>query len=279
MNPTKLHFGTAGIPLSTPGKATTLDAFSHLNTLELDAMELEFVRSVHVKKDKAPLIKEAAQKHNIMLTCHGQYWVNLNAKDAAILNASINRVIEASTRANECGAWSICFHMAYYMKDTQIQAYENVKKNVKTIVKHLKDNNVNIYLRPETGGKLTQFADIDDLIKLSQEVEQVLPCIDWAHHCARTNGKVNSHSDFSKILEKIEKGLGRTALDNMHMHIEGIEWNEKGERNHVNFSETAFNYKDALKACKDFKVKGVIISESPNIEEDARTAKKYYEQD
>ena len=274
----KLHFGTAGIPLSTPGTATTLEAFPHLNTLGLDAMELEFVRSVHVKKEKAPLVKQAAQKHNIVLTCHGQYWINMNAKDSAIIKASISRAIEAATRAYECGAWSTCFHMAYYMGNTPEQAYEKIKKNVKEVMNHLKNNDIGIWVRPETGGKLTQFADIDQLIKLSQDVDQVLPCIDWAHHCARTNGKVNNHEEFTKILEKIEKGLGREALDNMHMHIEGIEWNEKGERNHLTFNESAFNYKDALKACKDFKVKGVIISESPNIEEDARIAKNYYEE-
>src|SRR3989338_9871454 len=274
----KLHFGTAGIPSSAPGKATTLEALPHLNTLELDAMELEFVRSVHVKKEKAPLVKQAAQKHNIILTCHGQYWINMNAKDDAIIKASISRAIEAATRAYECGAWSTCFHMAYYMDNTHEQAYENIKKNVKTVIQHLKDNSIDIWVRPETGGKLTQFADIDQLIKLSQDVEQILPCIDWAHHYARTLGNTNTLEQFKTILEKIEKNLGKTALHNMHMHMEGIEYTYKGERNHVNVAESPFNYKAVLQALKDFNIRGVLTCESPQIEQDAILFKKTYEQ-
>ena len=37
------------------------------------------------------------------------------------------------------------------------------------------------------------------------------------------------------------------------------------------------NYKDLLKVWKDFKIAGVVISESPNIEGDAILMKKAYE--
>ena len=66
-------------------------------------------------------------------------------------------------------------------------------------------------------------------------------------------------------------------MHNLQMHIEGIEWNGKGERHHLNFADSAFNYKDTLKALKEFGVGGTLISESPNIEEDAIIAKNYYE--
>src|SRR3989344_2718381 len=272
----KLHFGTAGIPLGTPDRST-LNGIPYVKQLGFDAMELEFVRSVNITEEKAQIVKEMAKKHGITLSCHGQYFVNLNAKDPAILKASIERVLLASNRAWQCGAYSICFHMAYYMGTAEERAYENIKKNVKTVVKELQNNGNNIWLRPETGGKLTQFADVEWLVKLSQEVEQVQPCIDWAHHCARTNGRVNNYESFKNILIQIENGLGKEALHNLQMHIEGIEWNGKGERHHLNFADSAFNYKEALKAMKECNVNGTIISESPNIEEDAVIARNCYE--
>ena len=36
------------------------------------------------------------------------------------------------------------------------------------------------------------------------------------------------------------------------------------------------NYKDLMKALKDFGVKGVVVCESPNIEDDAVLMKEYY---
>ena len=43
----KLLFGTAGIPLSTPG-SSTIDGIYHLKALGLDALEIEFVRQVYL---------------------------------------------------------------------------------------------------------------------------------------------------------------------------------------------------------------------------------------
>src|SRR3989338_7532220 len=152
----KLNFGTAGIPLSTPDR-TTLNGIPHVKKLGLDSMELEFVRAINIKEDKAHLVKALAKQHDVILTCHGQYWVNLNAKDPAVATASIQRIVDAATRAYECGAWSICFHMAFYLKDTHEQAYENIKANLKTAMNQLKNVGIPITVRPETGGKVNQF--------------------------------------------------------------------------------------------------------------------------
>ena len=78
------------------------------------------------------------------------------------------------------------------------------------------------------------------------------------------------------IFEQIGKELGQVALDNFHAHIAGIEYTSKGERKHLNLEESDFNYKDLLKAFKDFGVKGAIVCESPNIEDDAKLLKDYY---
>jgi Endonuclease IV (EC 3.1.21.-) len=66
-------------------------------------------------------------------------------------------------------------------------------------------------------------------------------------------------------------------LDSRHIHISGIEYGKKGEIKHLNLEESDLNYVEILRALKDFRVKGVVISESPNIEEDAILMKKKYE--
>ena len=118
---------------------------------------------------------------------------------------------------------------------------------------------------------------MNEVIKLSNDVEQVMPCIDFSHFFARETGKHNTHEEFKKILEQIEKGIGKEALQNMHIHVSGIAYGDKGEKHHLILEESNFNYKELMKALKEFKVKGVLISESPNIEEDALLMKKCYE--
>ena len=44
----------------------------------------------------------------------------------------------------------------------------------------------------------------------------------------------------------------------------------------MNFVDADMNYKDLIKAFKDFNIKGAITCESPNIEDDALLLKEYY---
>src|SRR3989344_5403292 len=179
-----LLFGTAGIPRSTP-KPSTINGIKHVKKLGLDSMELEFVRSINVSKELALEVKKTAKEEEITLTCHGQYFVNLNALDKKTLAISKSNIVNGATMAYESGAWSICYHAAYYMKMDKKVVFNNVLKALKEITKELKDNGVDIWLRPETGGKVSQFGELDEMINLSQELDKVLPCIDFAHHHSR----------------------------------------------------------------------------------------------
>ncbi len=273
--PDKLLFGPAGIPHSTP-KTGILAAVEQVNALDLGCMELEFVRSVYLSKKTAPPVAELAKKHNIMLTCHGSYYINLNSDDKAKVGASRSRILQAAEIANLAGVWSLTFHAAYYMKQQPEKVYSQVKEQLSKIVKELKDNSNKIWIRPETTGKGSQFGTVDEIIKLSKDLDQVLPCIDFSHLHARSVGKENTLKEFRTTLEKIEKGLGRTGLNNMHIHVSGINYGQKGELNHLDLKESDMNYMDLMKSFREFKIKGCVISESPNQEDDALLMKKTF---
>ena len=77
-------------------------------------------------------------------------------------------------------------------------------------------------------------------------------------------------------MERIGKELGVQALENFHGHLAGIEYTDKGERQHLILEESDMNYQAVLKALKEFNVKGALVCESPNIEDDAQILKEYY---
>ncbi|MBA7658287.1 hypothetical protein ES703_66236 [subsurface metagenome] len=125
-----------------------------------------------------------------------------------------------------------------------------------------------MWIRPETMGKPSQFGTPKEIFDLCTELEGLAPCIDFAHWHARTGG-FNSYHEFASILEQLKKQLGRAALDNMHIHVSGIAYGGKGEIKHLNLKESDLQYAELLKALKDYEAKGVVICESPNLEEDA----------
>lgn len=268
-----LLFGTAGIPHSAKGFGI-INGISEVRRLGLNALELEFVHSVNVSEELSPKIKAAAEENKLALTCHGQYYINLNAADKKKLEASKQRLLRAAHIANLCGATSVAFHPGFYLKSGKEEAYMNVKAALKDVVDTLKQANNKIWIRPETTGKHSQFGNLRELLKLAKELEQVQPCIDYAHIRAR-DGK-NDKQGFAGILIAIEKELGREALDNMHIQASGVNFSEKGELNHLALKDSDLRYEEMVETWKDFGVKGVVISESPNIEDDALLLKKTY---
>ena len=267
----KLNFLTAGVPLRAGAKGYE-SGFNILDEMNLDGLELEFVRGVRIS-DKSREVVGASDK---VITAHAPFYVNLNAREEDKVEASVQRIIETAQTANELGGFSITFHAAYYLGMEKEPVYQQVKKQIQIITDELTKTNNKIWIRPETTGKATQWGDLEEIVRLSKEFETVLPCVDFSHLHARYNGISNTYDEFCKIFETIGNELGQVALDNFHAHIAGIDYGAKGEKKHLNLEESDMNYKDLLKAFKDFNIKGAIVCESPNIEDDAKLMKEYY---
>ncbi len=273
----KLCFGTGGIPISTEPRNTE-NGIAQIAKLGLTSMELEFVQNVNISEEKAPAIKQIAEKEKVLLTCHGSYFINLNAVDREKIEASKKRILHAARILNACGGWSQCFHSAFYLKSSKEDTYKKVRKALEEIVEELKKEKNKVWIRPETAGKHSQFGNIDELVALCSEVDQTLPCIDFSHVRAYSLGKINNYAEYAKVLEKVEKHLGKTALQNMHLHVQGIKYGGTGERSHLTIKEDPnWKYAELMKALKDFKCAGVVVCESPNLETDALILKKSYE--
>ena len=268
-----LNFITAGMPLKT-GKGSYPQAFDILKEMNLDGMELEFVHGVRMSDESRAFVKEQAK--DFIITAHGPFYINLNSKEEEKIDASVQRIIDTASVASQAGAFSITYHAAFYMGGDKQTVYNQVKTQTKRIIDVLEHENIKVWVRPETTGKATQWGDLDEIINLSKEFEQVLPCVDFSHLHARTAGEYNTYDEFSRVLEKMGNEIGQYALENFHGHLAGIEYTAKGERQHLNLEQSDMNYKDLLKALKAFNVKGAIVCESPNIEDDCLLLKKFY---
>ena len=271
----KLHFLTAGLPLASEGKGYK-KGLNIIKEMDLDGLEVEFVHGVRMNDLNQALVQDFAKDENILVTCHGPYYINLNSQEPEKIEASIERILETARMGKNIGAYSITFHAAFYMKQTPEDVYKTVYKSMEKICSTLEAENNNIWVRPETTGKGTQWGTLEEIIQLSKEFKNVLPCIDFAHIHARNNGIFNTYDEFSKMFEYVGKELGAEAFENFHAHLAGIEYSVKGEKNHLILEESDMNYKDLLKVFKEFNVKGALVCESPNIETDTKLLKDYY---
>lgn len=270
-----LKFLTAGMPIQT-GNGGYPRAFEILKEIGLDGLEVEFVHGVRMSDETRKFLKQISEEQGFMLTSHGPFYINLNSKEEEKVEASVQRIVETAQAAHDFGGYSITYHAAFYMGGDKETVYNQVKTQTQKIIDILESNNIKVWIRPETTGKATQWGDYEEIIRLSKEFDQVLPCIDFSHIHARTAGEYNTYDEFCKILERIAKELGDTAINNFHAHLAGIDYSAKGEKKHLILEESDMNYKDLLKALKTFGVKGALVCESPNIETDTKILKDYY---
>ena len=270
-----LLFGTGGVPVSAQSRSTEA-GIERIAELGLGCMEVEFVQGVRMSPQAAVSVGELAARKNVVLTAHGPYFINLNAVEPQKVHMSKERILQTARTAALFGARSITFHAAFYLKNTPAETYATVKKHLQQAVNTLQKEGNKVTISPEVTGKPSQFGTIEEILQLSSEIEGVLPCIDFSHWHART-GKANSYQEFLDILDQVERKLGRQALDNMHIHISGIAYGNKGEIKHLMLPESDFQYEQLLKALKERKAKGVVICESaPNIEQDALLLQQTY---
>ena len=272
----KLRFGPGGFPTVQESR-DVVEAVEWCSKHGLKCMELEFVYQTWLGEGAAALAKKAAKKHDFSFTAHGSYYINLNALEAQKVHASMNRIISAARALNNAGGRSVTFHPAFYLGQDPKKVYANVKKRFKEIVRQLQEESNPVRISPETTGKPTQFGTYEELCKLAAEIDQVGVCIDFAHLHARTNGKYNTYEEFCKVLETVEKHLGKEGLRDMHIHCSGIEYGPKGERNHLPLKESDLNIQELVKAWKDYKISGNVVCESPILEKDALYMKQLYE--
>ena len=267
-----LLFGTAGTPRSSRG-TDSISGIRRVHELGLGCMELEFVRGVKMGEKTARAVYDVAQQLGIRLSVHAPYYINLNA-EGETLEASKERILNSARIGHICGAKSVVIHAGFIQKHPREAVYERIKKAIVEIKERLKSEDVDITLRIETMGRGSQFGSLEEALAIT-EVGGVLPCIDFSHLHAVT-GKNNSREEFASILARVEEKLGRRGLDDMHIHVSGIEYSDKGEKNHLVFAESDFKYKELAQAFVEFDIKGMVICESPNLEEDALVLKGEY---
>jgi len=267
-----LLFGTAGTPHSSGG-TDSISGVRRVHELGLGCMELVFVRGVKMGEKTARTVYDIAKQLGIRLSVHAPYYINLNA-EGATLEASKERILASARIGQICGAKSVVIHAGFIQKFPRYTVYERIKKALIEIRDKLVSEGVNITLRVETMGRLSQFGTLDEALSIT-EVDGVLPCIDFSHLHA-VSGKNNSRDEFASILSRIEEKLGRKGLDDMHIHVSGIDYSEKGEKNHLLFAESDFQYNELMQAFVEFDIKGMVICESPNLEDDALVLKREY---
>ncbi|MDR2707718.1 MAG: TIM barrel protein [Nitrososphaerota archaeon] len=278
------RFGTAGVPPTFRLlKAKMHDVPSLLREAGLDAFEYQAVRwgaQSQITQKDAEKLGDEAKKHDIHLSMHGSYFINLAGKDDVVA-ASKERLIAGAIAADWMGAHVLVFHTGFYGKLEKSYAFKTCLNALKEVNQTINDMNLKVKLGPETMGRKFQVGSIDEIMTICQEIENTQLVVDWGHLHARNLGAFKKVDDVRAVAEKIESTLGSKVLQSMHCHFSKIEFSSQGERKHHPLDEPRYGPEFELlaKVLVDFKMHPTIICETPLLDIDALKMKKMLQQE
>jgi deoxyribonuclease IV len=264
------RFGTVGSPISTPkNPGGSVGAILRLKEMGLDALELGWVRSVRVTEQTCKAIQATGNDQDVLISVHAPYYINLNATDEEWIN-SRKRLMDAAIFGYLAGATDIIFHPGSYFGKSSSEVLPIAIQRLQGCLEELRSSGNLVTLRPETMGKSAMLGSLEDTLAMAKVIPGVEPCIDFAHlHARPGDGSINTYDEFSHILEIYGKALGQDSLTHIHIHLSGIQYGEKGEKEHLPLKESDLDLDGLFKALKAFHCRGRILCESPIMEDDA----------
>jgi deoxyribonuclease-4 len=248
----------------------------YTTSIGLDALELAWVNGVRVGETTCAVIKKAGEEAGVSLSVHAPYYINLNGEDEKWPRLR-KYLMDAAHFGNLAGATDIVFHPGTYFGRPADEVLEVTIPRLQGCVDELRAAGNPVTLRPETSGKAAMLGSLADTLAMAREIPGVIPCVDFAHlHARLGDGSMNTYDEWMAALDFYRKSLSDEAMQHLHIHLSGINYGPKGEKNHLVMEEADMDFKALMRALHESGAKGRILCESPVLEVDALKFKELW---
>lgn len=238
----EIKFGPAGNAQSfaEAGFKATVDAPRWLHEMGLNAYEYQCGRGVNIGEETARKIAAQAALHDIAMSLHAPYYINLSNRDEERVQKNIGYVLASCQAATWLGADRIVVHTGGVGKQSRTKAFENTKENVRDILNAVEQAGYTTTICLETMGKQSVIGSAEEIFELVALDDRLLPCIDFGHLNARTCGKCSTEEEFTQVLNLMENTIGTERARVFHSHFSHIEYGPKGEVRHLTFADEQY---------------------------------------
>ncbi len=238
-----IRFGPAGNSESfyAQGYKSTWQAPAWLQGMGLSAYEYSFGRGVTLSDEMAKKIAGEAQAHDIAVSAHAPYFINLANPDPEKRENSFRYITESARLVRLLGGDRVVVHVGAVMKLEMEEALQNCREGLREAYRRLDDLGLSmIHLCPETMGKKSQIGNLEQTLDFCLMDERLISCIDFAHLHALGQGALKETEDFARVLDRMEEMLGPERARQTHIHFSTIEYTAAGEKRHRTFAEADY---------------------------------------
>jgi len=259
-----IRIGQAGIPLSCKGRTNKDGLVYTKEILDLNSMEVQFVRGLYVMGDEeVQFMKKYSQENDVELHVHAPYYINL--ADDEEVEFSFEKILFSARLADKMGAKTVIVHPGYYGDKNERKTLKKIVKNTKKLSNIFRKEKIKTKIGLETMGKQKVFGDLDEIIEVCSSVKGVIPIVDLGHVHARCNGCLKKQEDFKEIFEKLKT----LKLEHYIMHVTGVLYENGNEQYHLPIKKGDMPLAPLIEVILDNNYNVTLISESPLLEHDA----------
>ena len=288
MNEWHIRFGTAGTSDSfeVKGYKSSLDIPAYTAEMGLDAFEYQCGHGVRLGVDKAGKMAADAAERGILFSVHAPYYISMSSLEEEKRLGSVRYLLQSAEVCRALGGKRIIFHSGSCGKQSREAALEKALDTMRRAVQAVDEAGYgDCILCPETMGKVNQLGTLDEVLALCSVDERMIPCVDFGHLYARSQGTglndETAPADYAAILDAIAAALPGERAKKFHAHFSRIAYTKGGEKCHLTFADTEFGPPPAplMQLLKTRGLAPTIICESAGTQaEDAAALKKLYEQ-
>ncbi len=278
----KALFGPAGNSLSFIRQEgnVTVKAPAWLAGMGLDAYEYQCGRGVNIGKQTAGRIGEQARVHGIALSLHAPYYISLTSGVPERVEANLRYILQSVRAAAWMGAARVVVHAGSMAESDRPKAIINARSCIQAALSLMEQEGISdITLCLETMGKVKSLGSLDEVTALCACDERLLPCVDFGHLYARSQGALTTDEQFIFVFDALEHALGLKRARRMHIHFSKIEYSSAGEVRHLTFDNDQYGpeFAPAARILREREYCPVVICESAGTQaEDALKMKTVF---
>ncbi len=263
-----IRLGPSG---STTQARTTLDAVDVVAEMGLTALEVNYVRGARASEGTTRGVGARAEELGVALSAHAPYYVSLNSPREEVRASSVDHIVETARRCHWLGAPFFAVHGGTYGGLGSAEATDGVVDRILQVQTRMEAEGITgVRVGLETTGRPAAWGTLEEIEAVADQVDVVMPVVDFSHVHARSGGALRTQEDFRQLVD--------WALDisdcQLYSHFQSIEYGDRGEVRHLPVDRYDPDFRLLAPVLLELECDVHLICESPLLEKDAILLKR-----
>ena len=232
--------------------------------IEEDDILVQMVSNIASNISDLQSIGSLARKVDVDVSIHAPNYIDLGSNSPLTENC-MDSIRHVALIENAIGGDTVVTNLGLYNGDDQDEIDGNIVENVASLMDWWQNEGLKPKLGVEITGQQDVFGSLDQVLDICDEIDGLVPVINWPHYHSRTGGSLLEVEDFQYVLDQVE------PYCNGHIYsiFAGVEYSE-GNVNRLTPIKKGDLKFDTLAECLVEKKPDItLISSSPLLEHDA----------